>query len=155
LCLAVALILWWRSSPQDNPDPAPTRTPAPALTRAPFDEQQARIHQDAWARYLGIPVVADNSIGLKLALIPPGRFLMGSPREEAGRDDDEQPHAVTITRPFRLGVCEVTVGQFRTFVEETTYRTEAEATGKGSHVAEGSSKKTDPRINWRNPGFAS
>ncbi len=39
------------------------------------------------------PVVAEvvNSIGMRLALIPPGRFRMGSPVDEANRYDDEGP----------------------------------------------------------------
>ncbi len=40
----------------------------------------------------------------RLRWIPPGRFLMGSPETEAGRDDDEGPqHEVTISRGFWLG----------------------------------------------------
>ena len=35
----------------------------------------------------------------RMRWVPPGRFLMGSPQEEMGRDDDEGPqHEVTLTR---------------------------------------------------------
>jgi hypothetical protein len=34
--------------------------------------------QQAWAKYLGQPVEMTNSIGMKLTLIPPGEFVMGS-----------------------------------------------------------------------------
>jgi formylglycine-generating enzyme required for sulfatase activity len=34
-----------------------------------------------------------NSIGMKLVLIPAGKFTMGSPNDEQGRDDDEEQHA--------------------------------------------------------------
>ncbi len=44
---------------------------------------------------------------------PPGGFLMGSPEQEEGRDDDEVQHAVVLTQGFRLGVTPVTIGQFR------------------------------------------
>src|SRR4051794_2998634 len=39
------------------------------------------------------PVVVQktNSIGMKFVLIPAGKFLMGSPRDEKGRDLDEGP----------------------------------------------------------------
>ena len=50
--------------------------PAPAV--APFDADQAKRHQEAWAKHLGIPVELTNSIGMKLVLIPPGEFMMGS-----------------------------------------------------------------------------
>ncbi len=67
-----------------------------------------------------------NSLGMQLALIPAGRFIQGSPSSEESRDDDEVPHRVQITRPFYLGVHDVTVGQFRRFVENTGYRTDGE-----------------------------
>jgi len=53
-----------------------------------------------------------NSIGLKLVLIPPGRFLMGSPAAEPERGEDELQHEVAITRPFRMGVYEVTQEEY-------------------------------------------
>jgi formylglycine-generating enzyme required for sulfatase activity len=37
---------------------------------------------------------------------------MGSPLTEAGREDQEVPHRVTLTRPFYLGIHEVTQGQW-------------------------------------------
>jgi uncharacterized protein (TIGR02996 family) len=55
-----------------------------------------------------------NSIGLELALIPPGAFLMGSPAGEADRREDEGPqHEVAISRAFYLGVYPVTQGQWQ------------------------------------------
>ncbi len=54
-----------------------------------------------------------NSIGVKLALIPSGTFLMGSPESEADRQADEGPrHQVAISRPFYLGVFPVTQEQY-------------------------------------------
>jgi formylglycine-generating enzyme required for sulfatase activity len=52
--------------------------------------------------------VITNSIGMKLSLIPAGKFLMGSPRTEADRESQEVQHEVAITKPFYLGVYEVT-----------------------------------------------
>jgi uncharacterized protein (TIGR02996 family) len=73
-----------------------------------------------------------NRLGMELALIPPGAFLMGSPSDEADRRGDEQPHEVEITRAFWLGVHPVTVGQFGAFARATRYR------------------QTD----WQDPGFS-
>jgi serine/threonine-protein kinase len=57
--------------------------------------------------------VITNSIGMKLTLIPAGKFLMGSPETEAGRRVDEGPvHEVTISRPFYMGIHEVTQQQY-------------------------------------------
>ncbi len=54
-----------------------------------------------------------NSIGMKLNLIPAGSFMMGSPDAEEGRDGDEGPqNVVTFTKPFYLGVYEVTQKEF-------------------------------------------
>jgi uncharacterized protein (TIGR02996 family) len=60
------------------------------------------------------PAVAEsvNSIGMRFALIPPGRFRMGSPRNERTRSADEVAHEVAITRPFSLGVVPVTQRQY-------------------------------------------
>lgn len=53
-----------------------------------------------------------NSIGMKLVLIHPGSFTMGSPEDEEGRQDNEKPHEVTIDKPFYLGAHEVTQEQY-------------------------------------------
>ena len=54
---------------------------------------------------------------LVLRLIQPGTFTMGSPEGEVGRRDDddeysEKQHAVTLTKPFYMGVFEVTQRQW-------------------------------------------
>jgi formylglycine-generating enzyme required for sulfatase activity len=59
------------------------------------------------------PRTLTNSVGMKLALIPAGTFLMGSPEDEAQRAGDEGPqHRVTITRPIYLGVYPVTQREY-------------------------------------------
>jgi formylglycine-generating enzyme required for sulfatase activity len=60
-----------------------------------------------------LPQTITNSIGMKLVLIPAGKFTMGSPKAEKDREDEEQ-HLVTITKPFYMGVYEVTQKQYRT-----------------------------------------
>lgn len=54
-----------------------------------------------------------NSVGMKLALIPAGKFQMGSPDTEADREDKELLHEVEITRPFHLGVHAVTQAEWQ------------------------------------------
>lgn len=69
-----------------------------------------------------------NSIGMKLVPIAPGKFRMGQDgplarynlkKDPAKFDDadwDEMPaHEVVLTKPFHLGVTEVTLGQYRKF----------------------------------------
>ena len=78
-----------------------------------------------------------NSIGMRLTLIPAGEFLMGSRDDDKEAFAQEKPqHRVRITQPFYLGVTEVTRGQFRRFVDETDYQTDAEKDGKGGWALE-------------------
>lgn len=117
------------------------------------------------------PSEATNSIGMKLVLIPAGEFMMGGqePAEELAKAfaaynrkpdyfRDEYPrHRVRITKPFYLGRTEVTVGQFRQFVGETGFQTEAEKDGQGGwgyNSALGKCEGRDTKYSWRNPGFA-
>jgi formylglycine-generating enzyme required for sulfatase activity len=93
-----------------------------------------------------------NSIGMELALIPAGEFLMGSPDSDPAAQPNEKPrHLVRITRPFLFGVREVTVGQFRRFVDETGYRTEGERNGKGSFGLDLTTGRVEPKpeYTWR------
>lgn len=53
-----------------------------------------------------------NSIGMKLVLILPGSFRMGSPDEEKERLNNETQHLVTISRWFYIGAYEVTQGEY-------------------------------------------
>ena len=54
-----------------------------------------------------------NSIGMKFVWIPPGTFVMGSPKEEKHRDANELHHNFTLTKGFYLGVYLVTQEQCR------------------------------------------
>ena len=58
-------------------------------------------------------------------------------------------HPVTLSHGFWLGRSDVTVGQFRRFVEETGYRTQAE-TGDGAIVWTGA-WQTKADASWRHP----
>jgi formylglycine-generating enzyme required for sulfatase activity len=51
--------------------------------------------------------------GMKLSRIPAGKYLMGSPKEEADRSGDEQQHEVELTGAFYLGRHEVTQAEFK------------------------------------------
>ena len=54
-----------------------------------------------------------NSIEMKFVFIPPGTFMMGSPPNERGRDNDERQHQVTLTKGFYMQSTEVTQGQWK------------------------------------------
>jgi len=116
------------------------------------------------------PKETENSIGLRLVEIPAGEFQMGSGESgeqiarafpDNGRKpdyfSDELPqHRIRITRPFLLGKYEVTIGEYRKFVEETGYRTEAERDGLGGWGYNPEIQQCEgrrPQFHWKNPGF--
>lgn len=79
----------------------------------PTAPEQAKEVQAATAEALELPVEVANSIGVKLRLTPADEFLMGSPGSEKDRCSDDGPqHRVRITRPFYLGVYEVTRAEY-------------------------------------------
>ncbi len=124
--------------------------------------------------------VVRNSLGMWFVRLPAGEFLMGSdetpealaaaypalPKERFAEPRDEKPlHRVRITRAFWMGRHEVTVGQFRRFVEASGYVPESVADGTGGYgwrpgydpaaTPRGDAfEGRDPRYSWRDPGFA-
>jgi formylglycine-generating enzyme required for sulfatase activity len=54
-----------------------------------------------------------NSIGMKFVWIPPGSFVMGSPKEEKLRGNDETQHKVTLTKGFYMGMYTVTQEEWK------------------------------------------
>ena len=121
-----------------------------------------------------------NSLGMRFVLIPAGAFLMGRtesiesmqkafPGFEASRfhdlGDELPAHKVNISKPFFLGKYEVTVGEFKKFIEESGYLPESikDKTGgygfNEKYDASTTIKKDafagrDPKYSWKNPGFA-
>jgi hypothetical protein len=90
----------------------------------------------------------------EMAAIPGGIFTMGSPQMEWDRAAfGERSRQVRISA-FYLGSRELTVGEFRRFVEETAYRTSAEEAG-GAFAYNETSGTWEIRANvdWRRPGF--
>ena len=102
----------------------------PSIAKAPFDAATAKSHQKKWADHLGVPVEFTNSVGMKFRLIPPGEFMMGSTDREIGDvmaaakeygegfettfiPTEAPRHRVRITKPFYLGVYEVTNQEYR------------------------------------------
>jgi formylglycine-generating enzyme required for sulfatase activity len=92
-----------------------------------------------------------GSEGPPLVVVPAGSFLMGSAEGEPGHTENESPqHRVKFTRGFAIGQTEITVGQFRQFVEATRYRTRAEVEGHSSIYDERSGRLADrDGVDWR------
>lgn len=126
------------------------------------------------------PRPIENGLGMRFVRIPAGEFVMGSAEapETLARDfplldmerflglGDEAPaHRVRITRDFYLGQHEVTVGQFRRFLELSGHVPESIRDGSGAYgfnpdydpaktVRRDAFEGRDPKYSWRNPGFA-
>lgn len=84
----------------------PSSTPLPsATTTPPYD----RLDTDRSSPTLGA-----------LKWVPPGTFVMGSPEHEADRDDDEDPHTVTLTHGFWMMQQEVTLAMWKAVMGDET-----------------------------------
>lgn len=85
----------------------------------------------------------------EMVVVPAGRFTMGSPDAEQGRDPDEGPTVpVTISKSFALGRVEVTRGEFLRFVKET-----ARPAGEGCWTLTGKAFRRRAEAGWAEPGF--
>ena len=100
--------------------------PKPSEAIAPFDSQTAVDSQNAWSRYLNLPVDFENSIGMRFRLIPPGSFMMGSTQEDvdkalmeragadwtAGFKSETPQHSVQLRQPIYISKYEVTQQEY-------------------------------------------
>jgi formylglycine-generating enzyme required for sulfatase activity len=102
-----------------------------------------------------IQTIVTNSIGMKLVPIPSGEFEMGNREGSRGMHWEAPRHHIKITRPFYVTAYEVTRGQFRRFVDDAGYSTEAERDGRGGFgwVENTGMWKQAPDYSWRNAGF--
>jgi serine/threonine-protein kinase len=156
----------------EKPGPMIERAaPEPAV--APFDAARARAYQEAWAARLNTKIELPNSLGVSMVLLPPGKFTMGTTAAELEEllaavpernkpgimelyeADQRPPHEVTLTNPFRLAANEVTVAQFRRFVEAERFKTAAERNSTGGFAYDEQTKKTYAKseLIWSSPGF--
>lgn len=122
-----------------------------------------------------------GDISLEVVFIPPGKFMMGSTPEEKAwatgieggaqpgteRESYEgaQPRPMSVKDGFWMGRTEVSVGQFRRFVEESGYVTDAEKPGgktqcfnpkwTGYHFTTKVTHPWEPMPgkSWRDPNF--
>ncbi len=81
-----------------------------------------------------------------------GSFMMGSLPDEPGRADNEGPqHRVTFRRGFAIGKREVTVEEFRQFVKQSGYRTDAVRAGRSTVYDHYSGRLTEKEdVDWDN-----
>lgn len=87
-----------------------------------------------------------------VVVIPTGSFMMGSPESEDGHRASEGPQRrVQIATGFALARGDIGVGEFRTFVDDSGYVTDAEKQGSSNIYDETSGRIIERRgVTWRN-----
>lgn len=137
-----------KPKPKPVAKPKPERAPQLVKNRPPV-----RKRADLGVTYI-------NTLGMKLTGIPAGDFLMGSSespeqvarafiKETPGNFFNEHPlRRVRIGRSFFMGTTEVTVDQFRAFVNATGYRTQVE---KGEMGSAATAVEFEKSANWQSP----
>jgi formylglycine-generating enzyme required for sulfatase activity len=83
-----------------------------------------------------------------------GMGTLGSKPDEPGRKDDEVSHQQTVNGPFFVATTLVTRGQFKAFVADTGFRSEAEKGTSGGSGWDGTKLVQRKEFNWTHPGFA-
>jgi len=85
--------------------------------------------------------------------ISAGKFAMGSPGDEIERRDEEILHEIYLAQPIYFSITEVTVGEFRAFIQDTDYQTTAEKRNAAFCLKE-DIWKYHHGMSWEKPGFA-
>ena len=96
------------------------------------------------------PLLTSNANGPEMVIIAAGSFLMGSAEQSAKTYANEKPqHRVGIKRGFALGVKEVSVAEFRLFVERSGYQTAADHAGSSTIYDDVSGRlNSRSQVNW-------
>jgi formylglycine-generating enzyme required for sulfatase activity len=99
-----------------------------------------------------------DTLDMLFVRIPAGSFVMGSPEDEKDREEDEGPlHKVIITKPFYLGVYEVTQNQWNKVMGIPAYTNPSKFAGRPDNpveqVSQAKIREFFQRINSREEGF--
>jgi formylglycine-generating enzyme required for sulfatase activity len=91
-----------------------------AVVKVPLPKKEAAESKEATTAALAKQIDVDlgGSVKMTLMHIPPGKFWMGSPKEELERWDDEFRHEVEITKGFYMGKFDVTQEQYQAIMGE-------------------------------------
>ncbi len=144
-----------RPPPLGNSEP-------PRQAVVPFDAAWALYYQESWAKHLGIKVEVTSTSGIKLRLIPPCAFMMGTPQSELeqllGSTTDldwqsilrsEAPtHQVALSKACYLSVYEVTQEEYEALVGSNP--SAYSATGTSKNDVEGLETRRHPveKVSW-------
>jgi formylglycine-generating enzyme required for sulfatase activity len=95
------------------------------------------------------PRTITNSIGMKLVLVPAGKFKMGSPEGEKDRFGNEKEHEVEITRPYYMGAYAVTQVEYEKVMDKKP--SYFSSTGDGKEKVKGMDTSQFPveQVTWK------
>lgn len=126
------------------------------VQEANYNRQRTDVVKSHKSNLKKIVTIKDPRAGT-MVYIPAGAFLMGAHADEIESWPSERPqHRVQIKKGFYIGQHEVTFLQFRRFVAETKYKTDAEKNPKGGSGYDARRQEIvnhDPHFSWRNTGF--
>jgi len=120
-----------------------TLSPSEIAELAVLDTNQPQGSQFVDSEAHGRLPTLTNSIGMTLIEIPAGTFVMGTPADEPGHENNEQQVSVTISKPYWIGQTEVTQAQWKQVMGSTPWVEPSHQADDSDHVR--SWVKSDPR----------
>jgi len=95
--------------------------------------------------------LGSRTLAPEMVVIPFGRFQMGASDDDPQRQDNESPaHEVVFERGFAIARNEITVAEFKRFVDATRYRTLATRRGRSTVYDEkGGVFSEHEGVDWR------
>jgi formylglycine-generating enzyme required for sulfatase activity len=91
--------------------------------------------------------ITTRTAGIRLKLIPAGTFQTGSP-DGTGEDEEHPQHEVRITRPFYLGVTEVTQAQYQAVIGNNPSFFAASGGGKERVAGRSTDQHPVEEVSW-------
>jgi formylglycine-generating enzyme required for sulfatase activity len=94
-------------------------------------------------------IIPGTEVSFEMLPIPGGKFRLGSPDSEPGRNEDEGPQREVQIAPFWMGKCEVTWNEFELFMyptEEKRIRNLHPVDPEINELTDGSTRPTQPYV---------
>lgn len=111
-------------------------------------DSEIRLRAKQLVAAISLQLRTSKSTGLQMVSIEPGTFHMGSADEEKGHGLDEPRHEVRITKPFYLGVHEVTQEQYQQVVKRNPSQFTTAGMGKIRLVEKDIKQLPVEGVNW-------
>ena len=139
-----------RPSARNKPTSEPTKTKKLSLT--PFKFTTVTLNaggEEVERRTLQARQFVEElapGVQLEMVEIPDGKFMMGSPKEEANSYDDERPRLEVTVAPFYLGKFTITQAQWRVIAADKSLKVKIDLEPEPAHF-KGDDRPVE-RVNW-------